>query len=63
VHEVLEFYSRVYQELLAVPVVKGIKTEKEKVRTADFSSALLTALWRLSGGSLAALRRLSNGSL
>jgi prolyl-tRNA synthetase len=26
----LEFYSKVYKELLAVPVCKGIKTESEK---------------------------------
>jgi prolyl-tRNA synthetase len=26
----LDFYSRVYKELLAVPVCKGIKTESEK---------------------------------
>lgn len=28
--DILELYRRVYEELLAVPVVKGTKTEKEK---------------------------------
>ncbi|KAI3647021.1 hypothetical protein MP228_007242 [Amoeboaphelidium protococcarum] len=28
--DILELYRRVYEELLAVPVVKGVKTEKEK---------------------------------
>lgn len=26
----LEFYAKAYQEVLAVPVVKGIKTESER---------------------------------
>jgi prolyl-tRNA synthetase len=30
VHQVLELYRRVYEELLAVPVFKGVKSEKEK---------------------------------
>ncbi len=30
VYAVLELYKRVYEELLAVPVIKGIKTESEK---------------------------------
>lgn len=30
VQNILHLYSRVYEELLAVPVVKGMKTEKEK---------------------------------
>ncbi len=35
--EILEFYRRVYEELLAVPVIKGTKSEKEK-----FAGALYT---------------------
>lgn len=35
--EILELYRRVYEELLAVPMIKGIKSEKEK-----FAGALYT---------------------
>ena len=28
--EILDLYARVYEELLAVPVIKGRKSEKEK---------------------------------
>jgi prolyl-tRNA synthetase len=28
--EILELYRQVYEDLLAVPVIKGIKSEKEK---------------------------------
>ncbi|KAI6104402.1 hypothetical protein F5141DRAFT_1129730 [Pisolithus sp. B1] len=35
--EILELYRRVYEELLAVPMVKGVKSEKEK-----FAGALYT---------------------
>lgn len=28
--DILELYKRVYEEYLAVPVIKGIKSEKEK---------------------------------
>jgi prolyl-tRNA synthetase len=30
VHAILELYRRVYEELLAVPVIKGVKSEIEK---------------------------------
>ncbi|ETW75944.1 hypothetical protein HETIRDRAFT_330361 [Heterobasidion irregulare TC 32-1] len=30
VHQILDLYRRVYEELLAVPVIPGIKSEKEK---------------------------------
>jgi hypothetical protein len=30
VHQILELYRRVYEELLAIPVVKGVKSEVEK---------------------------------
>lgn len=30
VHQILDLYRRVYEELLAVPVVPGVKSEKEK---------------------------------
>lgn len=29
-HQILELYRRVYEELLAVPVIKGVKSEVEK---------------------------------
>lgn len=38
VHQVLELYAEVYEELLAVPVVRGRKTEKEKFAGADFTT-------------------------
>ncbi|KAG7167154.1 Bifunctional glutamate/proline--tRNA ligase-like [Homarus americanus] len=38
VYQILEFYAQVYEELLAVPVVKGKKTEKEKFAGADFTT-------------------------
>ncbi|KAK8404604.1 hypothetical protein O3P69_007683 [Scylla paramamosain] len=38
VHQVLELYAQVYEELLAVPVVRGRKTEKEKFAGADFTT-------------------------
>eukprot|EP01105_Mastigella_eilhardi_P008180 TRINITY_DN1_c0_g1_i1.p1 TRINITY_DN1_c0_g1~~TRINITY_DN1_c0_g1_i1.p1 ORF type:complete len:576 (-),score=184.29 TRINITY_DN1_c0_g1_i1:98-1582(-) len=37
VKAILELYARVYEELLAVPVIKGVKSEKEK-----FAGALYT---------------------
>lgn len=37
---ILDFYSRVYEELLAVPVVKGKKTEKEKFAGGDFTTTV-----------------------
>jgi len=30
VFDILDLYKRIYVELLAIPVVQGIKTEKEK---------------------------------
>jgi prolyl-tRNA synthetase len=36
--EILELYRRVYEELLAVPVVKGTKSEKEKFAGALYST-------------------------
>lgn len=38
VYEVLKLYAEVYEELLAVPVVRGRKTEKEKFAGADFTT-------------------------
>lgn len=36
--KILDFYAGVYEELLAVPVVKGKKTEKEKFAGGDFTT-------------------------
>jgi len=38
VYQILDFYSQVYSDLLAIPVVKGKKTEKEKFAGGDFTT-------------------------
>ncbi|KAK6089438.1 hypothetical protein P3W45_001575 [Vairimorpha bombi] len=38
--QILDLYYRVYKELLAVPVIKGIKTETEKFAGADYSTTV-----------------------
>eukprot|EP00668_Euglena_longa_P040458 GGOE01053276.1.p1 GENE.GGOE01053276.1~~GGOE01053276.1.p1 ORF type:complete len:672 (-),score=157.60 GGOE01053276.1:188-2203(-) len=40
VFTILDLYSRVYEEFLAVPVVKGKKTEKEKFAGGDFTTTV-----------------------
>lgn len=40
VHEILDLYGRVYEELLAVPVVKGRKSEREKFAGALFTTTV-----------------------
>lgn len=35
-----DLYARVYEELLAIPVVKGRKTEKEKFAGGDFTTTV-----------------------
>ena len=40
VHTILDRYADVYSELLAIPVVKGRKTEKEKFAGADFTTTV-----------------------
>lgn len=37
---ILELYARVYEELLAIPVVRGRKTEKEKFAGGDFTTTV-----------------------
>lgn len=39
-HTILDLYSRVYTDLLAIPVVKGRKTEKEKFAGGDFTTTI-----------------------
>ena len=36
--EILGYYEQVYTELLAIPVVKGRKTEKEKFAGGDYTT-------------------------
>ncbi|XP_059171364.1 bifunctional glutamate/proline--tRNA ligase-like [Physella acuta] len=40
VYAILEEYARVYEELLAIPVVRGRKTEKEKFAGGDFTTTV-----------------------
>ena len=40
--QILELYRKTYEELLAVPVIKGIKTEKEKFAGADYTTSCET---------------------
>eukprot|EP00735_Rhodelphis_limneticus_P013191 TRINITY_DN674_c0_g1::TRINITY_DN674_c0_g1_i1::g.28817::m.28817 TRINITY_DN674_c0_g1::TRINITY_DN674_c0_g1_i1::g.28817 ORF type:complete len:743 (+),score=297.31,sp/O60155/PRS1_SCHPO/52.53/0.0,tRNA_edit/PF04073.10/1.5e-22,ProRS-C_1/PF09180.6/2.1e-20,tRNA-synt_2b/PF00587.20/1.4e-19,HGTP_anticodon/PF03129.15/2.2e-16 TRINITY_DN674_c0_g1_i1:114-2231(+) len=40
VYEILDLYRSVYEDLLAVPVVKGIKTEKEKFAGGDYTTTV-----------------------
>ncbi|ESO85454.1 hypothetical protein LOTGIDRAFT_154947 [Lottia gigantea] len=37
---ILELYARVYEDLLAIPVVRGKKTEKEKFAGGDFTTTV-----------------------
>lgn len=38
VYTILGFYAEIYTDLLAIPVVKGRKTEKEKFAGGDFTT-------------------------
>ncbi len=40
VFQILELYSQVYTDLMAIPVVKGRKTEKEKFAGGDFTTTV-----------------------
>ncbi|XP_064600476.1 LOW QUALITY PROTEIN: bifunctional glutamate/proline--tRNA ligase-like [Liolophura sinensis] len=40
VFAILELYARIYEELLAIPVVRGKKTEKEKFAGGDFTTTV-----------------------
>ncbi|KAG5859579.1 prolyl-tRNA synthetase [Encephalitozoon hellem] len=40
VFAILDLYSRIYSELLAVPVIKGRKTESEKFGGADYTTSI-----------------------
>ncbi|XP_061481150.1 bifunctional glutamate/proline--tRNA ligase isoform X3 [Rhineura floridana] len=52
--QILDLYARVYEELLAIPVVKGRKTEKEKFAGGDYTTtveALISASGRAIQGA------------
>merc|ERR1711998_707364 len=38
VHQIIDLYHGIYKELLAIPTVKGHKTEKEKFAGGDFTT-------------------------
>ncbi|XP_063831519.1 bifunctional glutamate/proline--tRNA ligase [Ostrinia nubilalis] len=38
--QILDLYARVYEELLAIPVIKGRKTEKEKFAGGDYTTTV-----------------------
>lgn len=38
--QILDMYARVYENLLAVPVVRGRKTEKEKFAGGDYTTTV-----------------------
>uniref|UniRef100_A0A915PJ27 proline--tRNA ligase n=1 Tax=Setaria digitata TaxID=48799 RepID=A0A915PJ27_9BILA len=40
VFKILDLYTQVYTDLLAIPVIKGRKTEKEKFAGADFTTTV-----------------------
>jgi prolyl-tRNA synthetase len=40
VYHILDLYAAVYQDLMAIPVVKGRKTEKEKFAGGDFTTTV-----------------------
>lgn len=40
VYVILELYAQVYEDLLAIPVVRGRKTEKEKFAGGDFTTTV-----------------------
>ena len=40
VRQILEWYAGVYEELLAIPVIRGRKTDKEKFAGADYTTTV-----------------------
>lgn len=38
--DILNLYQAVYEELLAIPVIPGRKTEKEKFAGADYTTTI-----------------------
>lgn len=54
VQEVLELYRKVYEELLAVPVIKGVKSEREKFAGAVSTTTLEAFVAQGSGRGIQA---------
>src|SRR5438105_7364706 len=56
VHQILDLYRRVYEDLLAVPVIKGQKSENEKfaggLRTTTVEGFIPTTGRGIQGGTL-----------
>lgn len=46
-HQILELYRRVYEELLAVPVIKGVKSEVEKFAGGLYTTTVEVRLFIL----------------
>lgn len=44
VWKILEFYADVFEDLYAVPVLRGLKSEKEKFAGADYTTSLETIM-------------------
>ncbi|MBN2422919.1 proline--tRNA ligase [Candidatus Woesearchaeota archaeon] len=40
VREILDYYASVYEDLLAIPVIKGKKSQKEKFAGADYTTSV-----------------------
>src|SRR4051794_3731524 len=40
VYTILDLYARIYTDLLAIPIVKGRKSEKEKFAGGDFTTTV-----------------------
>ncbi len=40
VREILEWYAAIYEDLLAIPVIRGRKTDKEKFAGADYTTTV-----------------------
>lgn len=38
--QILDLYAKVYTDLLAIPVIKGRKTEKEKFAGGDYTTTI-----------------------
>lgn len=53
--QILDLYARVYEELMAIPVVKGRKTEKEKFAGGDYTTTV-EAFISVSGRAIQVLQ-------
>jgi prolyl-tRNA synthetase len=40
VYQILEHYADIYENLLAIPVVKGRKTDKERFAGGDYTTTV-----------------------